>query len=218
MFDLNKASRAQTRLKSQVTLCQEPRKIIFLAGVDCGYDLKHKVIGAAVVVLKFPELTLEEKATYLMDLKIPYISGFLSFREAPVILKTIRLLEKLPDVTMIDGNGIAHPRRMGLASHIGVILKTSTIGCAKNPIYPYSMPGPMRGEYTLYNDQNGCKVGYCLRTQDRIKPVFVSPGNKIGFEKARDLVLKCSKFRVPEPLRQAHIETKEIFSSFFFPF
>jgi len=218
MFNLDKALLAQTMLRDRVDLRNGLQKVNLISGLDCGYDLEQKKIGAAAVVLRFPDLTLVNKAVYISDLKVPYITGFLSFREAPVMLKAVRLLGELPDVILVDGNGIAHPRRMGLAAYIGVILNARTIGCAKNPIYPFFMPGPTRGEYTLYNDQNGSKVGYCLRTQDRINPVFVSPGNKIGFEKARDLVLKCSKFRVPEPLRQAHIETKKIFSSFLFPF
>jgi len=214
MFDLDKALLAQTRLRDRVDLCNGPQKVNLIGGLDCGYDLKQKKIGAAAVVLSFPELTLVHKAVYKADVKVPYISGFLSFREAPVMLKAVHLLGEMPDTLMVDGNGIAHPRRMGLAAYVGVILNARTIGCAKNPIYPFFMPGPVRGQSTLYKDQNGCKVGYCLRTQDRIKPVFVSPGNKIGYETARDLVLKCSKFRIPEPLRQAHMETKKIFSSF----
>ena len=211
MFDLKKASKTQIRLKSHITLYKEPLKVNLLGGIDCGYDLKQQKIGAAVVVLKFPDLSLIEKAAYVSHLEIPYIPGFLSFRETPVMLKAIRLLEKLPDIIIVDGNGIAHPRRMGLATFLGVVLNTSTIGCAKNPIYPFSIPGNSRGKHTLYCDQNGCKVGYCLRTQDRIKPVFVSPGNKVDFENARDLVLACSLYRIPEPLRQAHIEAQNIF-------
>ena len=214
MFDLDKALLAQTMLRDRIDLRNGPQKINLIGGLDCGYDLKQNKIGAAVVVLSFPEMILVNKAVSIADVNVPYISGFLSFREAPVMLKAVHLLGEMPDTLMVDGNGIAHPRRMGLATYIGVILNARTIGCAKNPVYPFFMPGPMRGHSTLYKDQNGCKVGYCLRTQDRIQPVFVSPGNKIGYEKARDLVLKCSKFRIPEPLRQAHMETKKIFSSF----
>lgn len=211
MFDLIKAARAQIRLKSHVSLYKEPEKVGLLGGLDCGYDLKQKKIGAAVVVLKFPDLILVEKATCISDLKIPYIPGFLSFREAPVMLRAVRLLKELPDIIIVDGNGIAHPRRMGLATYIGVVLKTSTIGCAKNPIYPFLIPGLSRGTHTYYCDQDGCKVGYCLRTQNKIKPIFVSPGNLIGLEKARDLVLACSKYRIPEPLRLAHIQAQKLF-------
>jgi len=214
MFDLDKALLAQTMLRDRIDLRNGPQKINLIGGLDCGYDLKQKKIGAAAVVLSFPEMILVNKAVSIADVNVPYISGFLSFREAPVMLKAVHLLGEMPDTLMVDGNGIAHPRRMGLATYIGVILNARTIGCAKNPVYPFFMPGPMRGHSTLYKDQNGCQVGYCLRTQDRIQPVFVSPGNKIGYEKARDLVLKCSKFRIPEPLRQAHMETKKIFSSF----
>jgi deoxyribonuclease V len=127
------------------------------------------------------------------------------------MLRAVHLLKRLPDIIIVDGNGIAHPRRMGLATYIGVLLKSSTIGCAKNPFYSFSMPGQLRGEHTLYYDQNGSKVGYCLRTQNKIKPVFVSPGNRIGFERARDLVLACSKYRIPEPLRLAHFEAQGLF-------
>lgn len=210
MFDLNKALLAQTKLQSRICLRRSADKINFIAGLDCGYDSNEKKIGAAAVVLRFSDLTLLKKAVYISDLKVPYKTGFLSFREAPVMLKAVRLLGKLPDIIIVDGNGIAHPRRMGLATYLGVILNASTVGCAKNPIYSFCMPGQKRGEYTVYYDQNDSQVGYCLRTKDRIRPVFISPGNKIDFERARDLVLRCSKYRIPEPLRQAHLLAQKI--------
>jgi deoxyribonuclease V len=111
----------------------------------------------------------------------------------------------------VDGNGIAHPRKMGLASYVGVVLDICTIGCAKKPFYPFVLPSEKKGAYTLFRDERKDNVGICLRSRSRVKPIFVSPGHRIDLMSAMQLVLGCSKFRIPEPLREAHKRASKIF-------
>ena len=194
-------------------LKQTIRKTRFIAGADFSYHKKKRLIGAVIVVLKYPEFEIIEVAEEVRDVRIPYIPGYLNFREGPAFIKTFQKLETKPDLTMIDGNGIAHPRKMGLASYVGVILDIPTIGCAKTPFFAFDPPSNKRGAYSLYKDRLNEKVGFCLRTRTSVRPVFVSPGHKVGFSFSREIVLACSKFRIPEPIRFAHRMAKELFSS-----
>jgi deoxyribonuclease V len=210
-FNLNKAAFAQRKLASRLIIKRDLGKLHCIAGADFGYQ-KHKgLIGAVVVVLKFPELEIIEVVEDVRNVSIPYISGYLSFREGPSCLKAILKLKTRPDLTLIDGNGIAHPRRMGLASYVGVVLDVPTVGCAKTPVFPFDSPGPERGAFSLYKDRERKPVGYCLRTQTSVKPVFVSPGHRVDFASSREVVLACSKFRIPEPVRIAHHLAKKLF-------
>ena len=135
----------------------------------------------------------------------PYVPGLLSIREGPVLIKTFQRLRVKPDVMIFDGQGIAHPRRMGLASHMGLWLDLPSIGCAKAPLLKeFINPGPLKGSFEwIY--QEGKKVGAVLRTKENVKPLFVSPGHRIDFKMSIQLVLEtCQGFRIPEPLRRAH--------------
>lgn len=213
MFDYKKAVEAQRRLSSKIILTWEEREVQLIAGVDCSYDEKQRKIGAVIVVYIMPDFAIVEVARELSDVPIPYVPGFLNFREGPVFLKAFRKLSKKPDVTLFDGNGIAHPRKMGLASYLGVVLDISTIGCAKNSFFPFPSPGEERGEFTELQNTHHEKVGYCLRTRTGVKPVFVSPGHKIDFIVSREIVLELSKYRIPEPLRMAHHLASQLFHS-----
>jgi deoxyribonuclease V len=211
VFDFKKAVEAQKRLSSRLDLTWEEREVELVAGVDSSYDEENRKIGVVVVVYKMPEFVIVEVAKEMSEATIPYVPGFLNFREGPVCLRVFRKLYKKPDVTLFDGNGIAHPRKMGLASHLGVVLDISTIGCAKNSFFPFRSPGEERGEYSELKNSDHEKVGYCLRTRTGVKPVFVSPGNKIDFRVSRELALKYSKYRIPEPLRMAHHLASQLF-------
>jgi deoxyribonuclease V len=211
VFDFKKAVEAQKRLSSRLNLTWEEREVELVAGVDSSYDEQNRKIGVVVVVYKMPEFVIVEVVKEMSEVPIPYVPGFLDFREGPVFLRAFRKLYKKPDVTLFDGNGIAHPRKMGLASHMGVVLGISTIGCAKNSFFPFLSPGEERGEYSNLENSEHEKVGYCLRTRSGVKPVFVSPGNKINFQVSRELVLKYSKQRIPEPLRMAHHLASQLF-------
>jgi deoxyribonuclease V len=211
MLDLKKAARFQQMLSRRLVLTSNLGRVQTIAGADSSYDRGRGLIGAVVAVLKFPEFELMELASDVRKANIPYIPGFLNFREGPALSKAFQKLKIRPDVTLIDGNGIAHPRRMGLASYVGVLLDIPTIGCAKSPYFPYKPPPSERGSFSCYNNDRGEKVGYCLRTRSSVKPIFVSPGHRMDFDSARDLVLDCSKYRIPEPLRVAHYMAKDLF-------
>jgi deoxyribonuclease V len=212
LFDFKKAAETQKRLSSRLDLTWEESEIHLVGGVDSSYDEDQRKIGVVVVVYKMPAFIIVEVGKEVCDIPIPYVPGFLSFREGPVFLKAFRKLYTKPDVTIFDGNGIAHPRKMGLASYIGVILEISTIGCAKNSFFPFQPPGEERGDCSDLVNSDGEKVGYCLRTRDGIQPVFVSPGNKIDLQVSRELVLKYSQYRIPEPLRMAHHLASQLFN------
>ncbi len=183
-----------------------------VAGADFSYDRKEKRIGASLVVVKIPEFKVVESTIAVRESRFPYIPGFLAFREGPAFLAAYRKIKTKPDVTLIDGNGIAHPRKMGLASFVGVTLDICTIGCAKTAFYPSDSPPEHRGSYNFFNDDKGERVGLCLRTRSGVKPVYLSPGHRIDFTHAVDIVLQCSRFRIPEPLREAHRRANRIFS------
>lgn len=211
-FNVKKAAEAQRRLASRLVLKQEVRNPICIAGADFSYHKQKRLIGAILVVLKFPDFEIIEVANEVRNVRLPYIPGYLNFREGPAFIKTYQKLKQKPDITLIDGNGIAHPRKMGLASYVGVVLDIPTIGCAKSPFFPFVPPSERRGAYSAYLDRKNEKVGFCLRTRTSVKPVFVSPGHRVDFAFSREIVLACSKFRIPEPIRIAHHMAKELFA------
>lgn len=211
MFDYKKAAETQNRLSSRLILEWDNRDIQYVAGADSSYDDQKRLIGVVIVVYRMPELTLFEIIKEVGEVPIPYVPGFLNFREGPIFLKAFRKLGRRPDLTLIDGNGIAHPRKMGLASYAGVILDVSTVGCAKKPFFPYTTPGEERGQHTVFKDSKGEQVGYCLRTRTGVKPIFVSPGHRTDFAIAKQVTLELSKYRIPEPLRMAHHLADQLF-------
>ncbi len=146
-----------------------------------------------------------DMATAHGKITFPYIPGLLSFREGPILIETFERLRVRPDVMIFDGQGISHPRRMGLASHMGLWLDLPSIGCAKTPLLKeFTDPEPSRGSLE-WIFQDGKKVGAVLRTKEKVKPLFVSPGHRIDLMTSIHLVLEtCRGFRIPEPLRKAH--------------
>ncbi len=208
--NIARAAKIQEILASRLVLEWTGGPVRLIAGADFSYDLDRGRIRAAVVVMTFPELGVVEVAGAVRRLSVPYIPGFLSFREGPAFISAFARLHRRPDLTLVDGNGIAHPRRMGLASHVGVMLDIATIGCAKTPFYPFSHPGRERGAFTHYKNLDSERVGFCLRTCSGVKPVFVSPGHRVDFRLTKKIVLACSKFRLPEPLREAHRLAREM--------
>ncbi len=211
-ISLEQAARVQHRLASKLKLKWDGRRVDLVAGADFSYDRKEKRIGASLVVVKIPEFKVVESTIAVRESRFPYIPGFLAFREGPVFLAAYRKIKTKPDVTLIDGNGIAHPRKMGLASFVGVTLDICTIGCAKTAFYPSDSPPDHRGSYNFFNDDRGESVGLCLRTRSGVKPIYLSPGHRIDFTHAVEVVLRCSRFRIPEPLREAHRRASRIFS------
>lgn len=206
-WDLNplQARQLQEKLKGQIVLRSLEKKTEFVAGLDCSLDKRRELIFAAAVVFSFPELELVETAAAQLPLIFPYVPGLLSFREIPVCLEAVKKVKRKVDLWLIDGQGIAHPRRMGLASHLGLFLNTPTIGCAKSRLIgTYEEPGKRKSDYSWLYDKDE-KIGAVLRTRDKVKPLFISPGHLCNFEDAIYYTLTCTtKFRLPEPTRIAH--------------
>jgi len=210
--NLERLARLQERLACKVRLKGNVKKVNLVGGADFGYDEEQKHIGAIIVILRFPGFEMVEISRAIRKVTFPYIPTFLAFREGPVFFDAFRKIKNKPDVTLIDGHGIAHPRKMGLASFVGVLLDIITIGCAKNPIYPFLIPPEHKGAYTSIMNDSQEKVGVCLRTRIGVRPIFVSPGHRVDIATSIELVLRCSRFRIPEPLRTAHTLSSKIFN------
>jgi len=196
----------QRRLAAQVSRSSEVATSHFIAGVDIAVGRAQGMATGAVVVLSYPELRLVETKVVNGRLDFPYIPGLLSFRESPLTLAACERLSITPDLVLVDGQGIAHPRRMGLASHLGLFLDTPTIGCAKSLLCGrHEVPGEKPGSYAEVVDE-GETVGVALRTKLGAKPVYVSIGHKVDLQTAIYWVLECCRgYRIPEPTRLAHL-------------
>jgi len=195
----------QKRLRGLVRRSWDARAVRLVAGADVHFPTRRSV-RAAIAVCTFPALEPVEVAAFDGACTFPYVPGLLSFREIPPLLEAWRSLAHLPDLVLCDGQGIAHPRGLGLASHFGLVLGVPTIGCAKSPLFgEFEMPGTARGARTPIRDVAGRTIGAVLRTRDGTKPLYVSVGHLISLRKAIPLVLACApRFRRPEPLRIAH--------------
>ncbi len=210
----------QKRLAGQVQFTPLKKWPKLIAGIDCAFSKDGKKIIAAVIVLKPPDFVPVETTTALRKVSFPYIPGLLSFREAPVCIAAVEKLQKEPDVFIIDGQGIAHPRRLGLAAHLGLFFDKPTIGCAKSRLTgTFEDPPPQKGSSSLLKDKKRWKtetsheprvandeiIGAVVRTRANVKPVFVSVGNKCLLKDAIKITLdSTTKYRLPEPTRLAH--------------
>jgi deoxyribonuclease V len=182
-----------------------------IGGADVSFNKWSPTLYAAVVVLRADTLEVIDRAGVVADAKFPYIPGFLSFREAPPVIEAFEKLSVRPEVLMCDGQGIAHPRRLGLASHLGLWLEIPTIGCAKSHLFGmFEEPGPTRGQWSPMTDGDET-IGAVLRTRDRVKPLFVSPGHLCDLEGAIAAVLAATRgYRLPTTTRMAHDYVNEL--------
>jgi len=195
----------QKELAGQVELAAFCRPVRIVAGLDCALSRDRRRIAAVAVVMRLPALELVEQQEAVMAVSFPYVPGLLSFREAPVCLEAMRKLSTQPDAVLVDGQGIAHPRRLGLACHLGLFLDCPTIGCAKSRLIgTFQEPPQEKGCFTPLMDKSE-QVGAVVRTKHHVKPLFVSPGHKISPAEAIAIVLQCcTRYRLPEPTRLAH--------------
>jgi deoxyribonuclease V len=176
--------------------------INIVAGVDASY--KQGTARGAVVALSYPDLEILDYTVATRPIDYPYVPGLLSFREAPAVLEAFDALETEPDLLLFDAHGIAHPRRIGLASHVGLWLDRPSVGCAKRRLCgTYEEPGPERGSFTYLKDDDEI-IGAVVRTRTKVKPVFVSIGHRVDLRTAIDYVLSCGGgYKLPEPTRWA---------------
>jgi deoxyribonuclease V len=197
----------QKSLRERVRITPLKKKIRTIAGADISFNKFSPVVYAGLVVLSLPHLEVVEEVGVVSETKFPYLPGLLSFREAPSVLEAWAKLKTEPDVVMFDGQGIAHPRRVGIASHVGLWLNRPTLGCAKSVLVgKYEEPDAERGSWTeLIDPKNGETVGAALRTKTNVNPIYVSPGHLIDLKSAIKLTLECDGgYRQPEPTRRAH--------------
>jgi len=205
-ISVQQAKDIQKQLALRILRSGEIVSLKYIAGVDIAVGKVGGIASAAVIVLKYPGLKLVEVAMAQGRLELPYIPGLLSFRESPLILAACRKLTIIPDLIMVDGQGIAHPRRLGIASHLGILLDITTIGCAKSRLCgSHMMPDKESGSYANIID-NGEVIGVALRTKTGVKPLCISTGHKINLENAVYWVMQCCNgYRLPEPTRLAHL-------------
>ena len=204
------AMEIQLRLRSRLRL-KGAGPFATVAGIDVSYDDTSKLMFAGVVVMSGDGRQVLETATAALRVRFPYIPGLLSFRETPAVIKAWTKLKALPDCLICDGHGLAHPRRFGLACHLGVLLRLPSIGCAKSLLVgTHRQPGKRRGSLEPLLD-HGEQIGAVLRTRHGVAPVFVSQGDRIGLEAAVQTVLDtCGGYRLPEPTRRAHLLVSEM--------
>lgn len=195
----------QKTLAKSVIKRKFDKKISTIAGIDCAFTKDKKNVIACIIVLSAENFEIVEAAYSILPVAFPYIPGLLSFREAPACIAAAEKLKTVPDCIIIDGQGMAHPRRFGIACHLGLFLDIPTIGCAKSRLIgDFTALAQRKGSTSPLTDK-GEIIGAVVRTRDNVKPVFVSIGHKCRLEDGIRIVLECCvKYRLPEPSRIAH--------------
>ena len=202
---VDEARAIQESLRGRVIGRDRFRSVSRIAGLDASYDQAAGLTYAAVAVVEFPDLQLAEQRGARRKTRFPYVPGYLSFREAPALLSALARLRQGPDLILRDGHGLAHPRRFGLACHVGVLSDLPAIGVAKSRLIGTHGPVPEdRGKWVPLYDGNSV-IGAVVRTRVSTRPLYVSIGHRVSLETAVDLVLRCTpRYRLPEPCRRAH--------------
>lgn len=205
---LGEARRLQNQMRGKIRISPLKKDPLYVAGVDAAFSDDR--VFAAACLYRYPELTLFERRSVVQNLLFPYVPGFLSFREGPAIIAAIEKLPHQPDLILVDGQGVAHPRGVGIASFIGVTLGIPAIGCAKSRLIgDYTEPGKKKGSWSplLLEDQI---IGAVLRSRDSTRPLFISPGHMTDLNDSIRLTLACTGvYRIPEPLRCADMLSRK---------
>jgi deoxyribonuclease V len=205
------ATELQRQLAAQVDVRPPLTRCELIAGADISYSRFSTTMYAAVVVLRTSDLSIVEVRGAVAETPFAYQPGYLSFREAPALVEAFRRVESEPDAVMFDGQGIAHPRRWGLASHVGLWLQKPSIGCAKSRLIGKFGPLPRERGSAVPLTQGDEQIGMVVRTKNNVQPVYVSPGHLIDLASSVDLVLRsCKGYRIPEPTRQAHLHVNAL--------
>ncbi|MFC3563469.1 endonuclease V [Pedobacter jamesrossensis] len=203
-FSFEDATILQIELAKQLKF-RDLDDIKTIAGADISFNKNSTTMYAGIVILNYPEMNLKAFALETYETSFPYKAGFLGFKEVPALLKVWDLINAKPDVVVLDGNGILHPRRMGVASHFGILANQATIGCAKSILYGENHT-PGNSKYSTAEIKSyGDLLGYALRTKINCAPVYVSAGHLITQEQSINIIKKCiGNYRIPEPTRMAH--------------
>lgn len=204
-ISLIEATALQNEMRHKVSLHTAPKSITTIAGGDISHNKDTDTIYAGIVVLSYPQMAVLSYSLVVTETKFPYVPQYLGFREIPALLLAWEQLPDKPDVMVLDGQGITHPREMGIASHFGVLADHPAIGCAKNMLFGNYKPlGLDKFSTSAITVENNVK-GYALRTKTGVKPVYISPGHKISIADSLDIMKNCVlKHRIPEPTRMAH--------------
>ena len=206
-MEIQRYRKLQEELRGKIKAVSLPKHIKYIAGADVSFNKFEKDVYAGIIVLTYPDLVLVEHAVVKTEVDFPYIPGYLSFREIPPLMQCWKLLKTKPDLVVVDGHGIAHPRRLGIAAHFGLMTGVPTMGAAKNILYgTYDEPGIKKDSYSYIVDpKTNEKIGTALRTKDKVKPMLISPGHLNTVEDALAMAKTLvRKHRLVEPTRFAH--------------
>ncbi|MBA3680904.1 MAG: deoxyribonuclease V [Bacteroidetes bacterium] len=199
------ATKIQNELREKIDTEERLIPVTTIAGADISLNLYSTTIYAGIILLSFPQLQPVAYSLIKSETHFPYVPGYLAFREVPALVSAWEQMFKKPNVLVVDGHGIAHPRRMGIATHFGVLTGQATMGCAKNILCgKFEEPALHRGSFSSIIDK-GEQIGFAFRSKDKTAPVFISPGHLIGMQNCLNMVQKFTgKYRLPEPTRLAH--------------
>ena len=202
---ISEAKAIQIQLRESIDLTPLEQPVQTIAGADISLNRFSEIIYAGIVILRYSDLQPIAYSFVKSKTSFPYIPGFLAFREIPALVEAFAQIPVKPDIIMVDGHGIAHPRRMGIATHFGTLTQTTTLGCAKKILFgKWQPPGDYKGQYSLIKDKEEV-IGYALRSKNKVKPIFISPGNRMSLDDSLTIALHCIRnYRIPEPTRKAH--------------
>lgn len=201
----------QNELRQHINIKPLDKPIRTIGGADISFNKYEETVYAGIVVFSYPDMKMIAQSTAISRTSFPYISGLLAFREVPALLEAWQKLKTKPDVMVLDGQGIAHERRLGIATHFGLVTGIPTLGCAKSRLAgTYDEPAnTVLAQSKMYNQ--GEQVGVALRSKINCKPLFISPGNLVSMEQSVEIITNCmGKHRIPEPTRQAHLLVNQI--------
>lgn len=204
-INIAEATLLQKSLRKQLDVHEHHLTIQCIGGADISHNLHSNTIYAGIILLDFPSLKPLGWSLVKTETHFPYIPGYLAFREGPALIKAWEQLERKPDVLVVDGHGIAHPRRLGIASYFGIETGQVSMGCAKNILTGKAeIPSLEKGSFSPIMDNNE-QLGYAFRSKDKTAPVYVSPGHLMGLQNSLDIIRSCTgRYRIPEPTRLAH--------------
>lgn len=205
-ISIDTATAIQNAMRGNISLSPFSGEITTIAGADISHNKNSEIVYAGIVILSYPQMIVQSYSLVEDKTKFPYIPGYLGFREVPALLKAWEQLPTKPDVMVLDGQGITHPRQMGIAAHFGLLTDWSSIGCAKSMLYG-NFPDLENKKFSNSTiiDRNNNVLGYALRTKDKVEPVYISPGHKVSIPQSLEIIKNCVQHhRIPEPTRLAH--------------